>query len=75
VITGIQSPEQTYPAYALGEHVWAGDRAECVLLHESPPDQELVSVVLLDCFICCESGKVIEIPRRQFKPLRLQEDL
>ena len=67
---GIESADQTYPLHTVGDYSWGGDRAECVSLHESPPDQETMQVVLLDCFICTERG-----PRHQFKPCQLQEDL
>jgi hypothetical protein len=71
----IENPEMTYPKYTVGEYAWGGDSAECLLLHDSPPDQEDVEVALLDSFICTERGKVMRISRHQFKPLQLQEDL
>lgn len=71
----INDPNSTYPQFTVGVYAWGGDTAECLLLDESPPDQEAVCVALLEDFICAERGKVIAIQRHQFGPLQLQEDL
>lgn len=40
------------------------------LTHDSPPDQELVTVRLLEDFYCCETGEEFETQRYLFRPDR-----
>lgn len=68
------SEELAYPRYALGEYFEGEEIAGCVLLHDSPADQESISIVLLDDFRCLESGKVIDIQRHQFRFVCLQSE-
>lgn len=44
-----------------------GDSARAVLLHDSPDDQELIEVQLLDDFICLEAGEKTQFQRHQFR--------
>ncbi len=65
----LNDPEAAWPQYTLGTLGASGCDVQCVLLHDSPPDQESINVVLLDDFICTLSGRVIEIQRHQFRPI------
>ena len=67
--------DEHYKKHSVGLYREGGDENACFLLHDSPPDQESLRVVLLDCFRCCESGKVIKIQRHQFSCICEQADL
>lgn len=41
--------------------------AAAKIVHDSPPDQELVKVKLLEDFYCCSAGDVIETQRYLFR--------
>ena len=43
-----------------------GERARVTVIHDSPPDQEAIEVVLLEDFRCLECGQIIEIQRHDF---------
>lgn len=67
--------DQQYQQYSVGVFRDGDEESQCVLLHDSPPDQEAVKVVLMEGFRCLEEGKVIEIQRHQFICICEQGDL
>lgn len=71
--------ESLWPEGTVGRvyspHKSEGDiNAKARLCHDSPPDQESVTVELLEDFYCCESGDEIEMQRYLFRPNESQKD-
>jgi hypothetical protein len=58
--------DRFFPRGTRGTIRSGGDSARARLLHDSEPDQERITVELLEDFICLEKGERTQVQRHEF---------